>query len=336
MAVPYQSGYTIGNRYGFRYGPSSHVPATSDRYQIPEHNYIPPSSGGKNNSSPPPAMGTGASDSNNDNNLDANRSASANLSLNAAQNVTHPSGRQMHQPYSSPMDALGFFSPIPIQSGPAVPKNGFGAEGTISGRTGGVFKGGRSYDPITGYANQEYSTPLAWRNYMMDDPFENIFGDKNNQFKYDRTGTAEMQEVQFAKAKGLDTDSKEFKQKVLLDKGIPLSSLQGDDNPTLKATDIKNYKTGHTGLVAPKGSQFSITGKFQSGNAENKGPTVKEQSAFATRGNVGDDELGSPTDESPTLNQTNNLGGGYGIGKSTKAGSTMGLDDNPGQDTGGK
>jgi len=335
MAIPYQPAHRIQPTYGFRYGAQPHTDNVAPNYDIPNYEF--PENTSSGNTAAKTLDTTQNITSNFEGNEDSDNSiqnASAQLSLNAAQN--HPSGRQVHQPYSSPMDALGFLSPLPIQSSPAIPKTGFGAEGTISGRTGGVFKGGRSYDPITGYANQEYSTPLAWRNYMMDDPFENIFGDKNNQFKYDRTGTAEMQEVQFAKAKGLDTDSKEFKQKVLLDKGIPLSSLQGDDNPTLKATDIKNYKTGHTGLVAPKGSQFSITGKFQSGNAENKGPTVKEQSAFATRGNVGDDELGSPTDESPTLNQTNNLGGGYGIGKSTKAGSTMGLDDNPGQDTGGK
>jgi hypothetical protein len=190
MAVPYQPGYTIGNRYGFRYGPSSHVPATSDRYQVPDnYSYIPPDSSGNNKSASkqPTTMNTGASDSNNDDNLDANK-ASVKMSLDAAQmNVPHPSGRQVHHPYTSPMDALGFFSPIPIQSSPAIPKTGFGAEGTVSSRTGGVFKGGRSYDPITGYANQEYATPLAWRNYMLSDPFDNVFGDKNNQYEYARS-----------------------------------------------------------------------------------------------------------------------------------------------------
>ena len=87
MAIPYQQGYSISPRYGFRYGPSSHVPATTDRYVIPDNNYIPPPSSGTSTSGgaskQPLTMGTGSDEGGDDNTFTQNDSMAKSLAKNS-------------------------------------------------------------------------------------------------------------------------------------------------------------------------------------------------------------------------------------------------------------
>lgn len=271
MAIPYQSPYSYQPRFGFRYSGSDFAPPTSPinspnyTMEVPEY---------KAPAKPIPAASNSTvmgSDNDSDN---GSAQESNQLSIDRANQNIGQLNLEEEQPENT-----GMFSPSPsvtdfipfsglFSNEPAVPKSGFGSQGSYSSRTGGQFKDGRSYDPITKYANNEYANQNSFLqgNYMsniLNDPFS----DPDNAFKYDRSPNAAMQDVQFSQAKGADTNTPEYKQKVLTNRGIPLSSLQGDDNPTMAATNINNYTTGSSGsLAAPIGSQYSITGTFNTGS----------------------------------------------------------------------
>jgi len=263
--TPYQPVPSIQPKYGFRYSSSTFAPAVSP-IDVPPMVYT----STRGTKSSPTTVGTGQVMGSDDSNQENSSAAdSTQLSIDKANeeignmNMEDEQGKMMHSPEFNPMSLVPGIGTMSGLMGDSIPKSGFGADGTYSALTGGKFDGGRSYDPITGYANQEYSTMGSFRDNFMSNPFANTFGDKANAYDYNRRFGDEMLEVQFAKDKGLDTDSTEFKQKVLTDKGIPISSLQGDDNPTMDATDINNYTIGPSGeLVAPTGSQYSITGTF--------------------------------------------------------------------------
>jgi hypothetical protein len=93
-------------------------------------------------------------------------------------------GQQMFGPKLDPRMALPGAMFMGIND-PAVPQSGYGADGTYSSLTGGQFSGGRSFDPITGAANQEYAN----RNSFLEGNYvtnlkDNIFGEP----KYDPFG----------------------------------------------------------------------------------------------------------------------------------------------------
>lgn len=293
MAIPYQPAHRIQPTYGFRYGAQPHTDNVAPKYNIPTYEFPESTSGDNKAKTLDTTQNMTSNFEGNEDSDNSVQNASNQLSLNAAQNVPNPSGRQVHQPYSSPMDALGFLSPVPIQSSPAVPKTGFGADGTVSGRTGGIFKDGRSYDPLTGYANQEWSSPLAWRNYMTTDfmgsegnRFPNVLGDVNNAFDYKRGDSDKILERQFAEDKGIDTNietNPDWTKKFLLDKGIPQHSFADSDgnldkkNPSVLASNIDNYVMVNGKLAAPPGSQFTKTNSWFGGTREEYEALMREQ-----------------------------------------------------------
>jgi len=170
---------------------------------------------------------------------------------------------------------------VPAMAFAPEPGAGFkGSEGTI-GPNGGMFNSaGREIDQITGQAYNSYGSASQFYNgtYMSNIRDQDTISgalsagisDPDNAFDYNEPGTFDefgdrygSQEEQFAKSKGLDTTSPEFKQKVALSKGIPASSLDGANNPTVAAQDINNYSPTN---AAPAGSQYSMTGIFSSDN----------------------------------------------------------------------
>ena len=180
---------------------------------------------------------------------DGSSTASTQMSINQAKSnmaadrvPDQIKGQQMYGPNLDPKMAIPGATFMGFND-PAVPTSGYGTPGTYSSLTGNQFdKDSRGVDPITGYAMPEYGTSKAFANQIVDDPFGNVFGDPKNAFTYDRQIGAQPQEVQFAKNKDINTNTNVFKQKTLLDKGIPLTSLNMESyNPTVEALDINNY-----------------------------------------------------------------------------------------------
>ena len=169
------------------------------------------------------------------------------------------------------------------------PKGPYGTEGTVSGLTGGVFdKNGRSFNPISGYANQEYKDRASWTDRMFGKGAVRDFwlGDKPNAYDYKRYTGAPILERQFAEAKGLDTNietNPAWTKDLLLQTNISPSSYldsEGDlqkNNPTVLATNMNNYVMVNGKLVAPPGSQLTKTGGWFQGKMEDYENLLKEQ-----------------------------------------------------------
>lgn len=285
--IPFQPAYSLNPKYGFRYGPSSFVGSTtkaggnpvgglnlnnSDSYGVPPLNNPTVTSGNS-------TMDGGDSD-NGSAQASIDMSTQASLANNGKQADTDP-----NMIASSLVGFLGTAAGVPL-SGAAgfgtVPRDGYtGSEGTI-GPNGGMFNSaGREIDQRTGQAYNSYGSGSQFYNgtYMSNIRDQDTIGgaliagisDPDNAFDYEEPGSVMNEfgdrygskEEQFAKSKGLDTTSPEFKQTVLLDKGIPPSSLDGENNPTVAAMDINNYSPTN---AAPAGSQYSMTGNFSTGS----------------------------------------------------------------------
>jgi len=282
MAIPYQPSYQIQPTHGFRYGAQPHANNVAPTYEVPAYEAPPSidSSPTKNKT----LDNNKSVVSNFEGNEDRDNSALSNqLSLDAAQSVqprnydAEEKGIFNQGQVYSPEFSLGALMPLGMGSGPVSPTTGFGSKGSISGNTGGIFdEKGRSYDSITGAYNPEFANAASFRSYMMTDPLgtkenplPNILGDRDNAFKYERDKTGKRTNTsasgfEFAMANsplnegGLTEAEKNLiAKKVGVDQGIAESSLE-NDGPTIKAIRGEGYIDG----VAPKGSQFSSTGKF--------------------------------------------------------------------------
>lgn len=283
MTKPYQPSFSIQPTYGFRYMSQPFANNVSSGYTPPNANYIPPKPKVQSDYVPPQINNQAVMDTSDSDNPNAEISKQMSLDIaptvaprdyDAEEKGIFNSG-QTFSP--SPKGMLSAVTPFGLGSftGPAIPDKGYGSEGSISGLTGGVFQGGRSYDPITGYAKPEFATTRAFTNYMLEDPFANTFGDKNNQFSYERDkerNNPQAQSFQFAMAKSplaeggvTEAEKNTIAKKIGVDAGIAESSLNTDGgqyNPTISAIKGEGYING----AAPKGSQFSSTGTFQSGS----------------------------------------------------------------------
>lgn len=307
MAIPYQPSYTINPKYGFRYSGSSFAPPTSPinapdyTMQVPEY---------KEPAKPIPTTSSSAvmgSDGDSDN---GSAQASTQMSLDQANknisNTRDSNSYNMNITGTTPGMYGPAFDPSMLVPGssfmgidaPAVPKSGFGSQGSYSSLTGGQFKDGRSYDPILGYANPEYANRNSflqgnYMNNLMDnisgepkyDPFGDVinndplgafFSDPDNAFNYsvnnpNRTNSNQAQAYEFAlensplgkDADGMtQADKNTIAKKIGLDMGIAESSL-GANSATTDAIQGLGYSD--TG-AATQGSQFSSTGTFSTGN----------------------------------------------------------------------
>ena len=286
MTKPYQPSFTIQPTYGFRYMSQPFADNVSSGYIPPKFDYSSPSPKVKPNYEPPQVNNEAVMDTSDSSNPSAE--ASKQMSLDVASSVAPRdydaeergifNKGEVFGP--SPTGIVSAVSPIGLGSftGPAVPTEGYGSDGSISSLTGGVFDEGRSYDPITGYANPEFATSQAFTNYLLEDPVGNVFGDSDNQFAYDRDKdrpNPQAQSFQFAVANsplsegGTTQDEKDtIAKKIALDEGIAESSLQGQNNPTINAIQGVGYIDG----AAPKGSQFSSTNTFSSGSVDYSDP----------------------------------------------------------------
>jgi len=180
MAIPYQPGYSISPRYGFRYGPSSHAPATSNGYQVPDdYTYIPPDSSGNNKSvaKQPTTMGTGSNDSSDDD----NSMQSDAMARSVAQS------RGYNQVQGNPLAGLANMIPV---VGPEVSKqmglqNNYGKKGTADAQGNAFGDKGFAYDLRTGAPAASYKDRETFYNVRKDnyntlrdlgqDPFQSIF-----------------------------------------------------------------------------------------------------------------------------------------------------------------
>jgi len=286
MTKPYQPSFSIQPTYGFRYMSQPFADNVSSGYTPPNPNYIPPKPKVQPDYVPPQVNNQAVMDTSDSNN--PNAEISKQMSLDVAPTVAPRdydaeekgifNKGEVFNP--SPKGMLSAITPFGLGSftEPAIPAKGYGSEGSISGLTGGVFQGGRSYDPITGYAKPEFASTRAFTNYMIEDPFANTFGDKNNQFVYNRDKdrpNPQAQEFQFAMAKSplaeggvTEAEKDTIAKKIGVDAGIAESSLQGQNNPTISAIKGEGYIDG----AAPKGSQFSSTGTFSSGTVDYSDP----------------------------------------------------------------
>jgi len=272
----YQSPYTYQPRFGFRYSGSDFAPPTSPintpHYTMDIPKYKAPAKPiSTTNSSA--VMGT---DGEHDNSSAANSTQlsldQANKDINDIRVPDQIKGNLMHSPEFNPMALVPGLGTVSGLMGDSIPKSGFGADGTYSSITGGKFDGGKSYDPITGYANPEYSTMGAFKDNFMSDPMGNLTGDPDNAFNYSKndptkTNSNMAQGFEFAMtnsplgkdADGMTQEDKNLiAKKIGLDMGIDESSL-GDNSATTDAIQGLGYSD--TGAATP-GSQFSSTGTF--------------------------------------------------------------------------
>jgi hypothetical protein len=218
------------------------------------------------------------------------------MSLNQANQNIGQQNIEEEQPENT-----GMFSPKPsvtdfipfgglFNTEPAIPKSGFGSQGSYSSNTGGQFKDGRSYDPITGVANQEYANQNSFLqgNYMtnlMDnisgepkyDPFGDVinndplgafFSDPDNAYKSSSdpsAGTGSYQQaIQNSNKEGsanfgMGTLSNQdmIMRKVGADSGIPDHSLvktriEKDGSKTILGTTKQGAQIKGQDLHLPK------------------------------------------------------------------------------------
>ena len=304
--TPYQSAPSIQPKYGFRYSGSTFAPSMSPA-NIPPVQYTIPAYEAPTVAPTPYADNTSmtmGSDSDNGSAMASTQMSidQANKDINNA-NIGQDFGLQ--KTYGpSPMNMIPGYGLF----GPAVPTSGYGTPGTVSSLTGGTFdQQGRSIDPITGYANPEYATMGAFANQIMDDPLGNILGDPKNAFDYD-PDSLKSQTVQFAEAKGLDTDKAATKD--LLDRGISEASAQPGTATHDAQLGIGYSDTG----AAPTGSQYSKTGTFSTGNESVAAPSV-DSGVYS--GNMTDSNSDDSFDSySGSTSSTATAGQGQGTGTS--------------------
>ena len=327
--IPYQPSHSIQPKYGFRYSNSTFAPAISP-IDVPPLVYTntkpAPPAAVPNKSSP--VMGT---DGEHDNDSAA---ASTQLSLDQAnQNINdirvpdQIKGPMMYSPEFNPMSLVPGIGTMSGLMGDSIPKSGFGADGTYSGITGGRFDGGRSYDPITGVANQEYATMGAFKDNFMDDPLANTFGDKANTFtgfSDPSHGTGAYQQAIQNSYKegsanyGMGTLSNQDKimRKVGMDSGIPEHSLvktrtEKDGSKTILGTTKQGAQIKGQDLHLPK---FGQVEGVEYGKDEAHGMAAKQGGLQAGVYNEsGDQDDGS---SSGTTSATATAGQGKGTGTS--------------------
>lgn len=291
--IPFQPAYSINPKYGFRYGPSAFVDTTTKVGGNPVSdldltNSVPPLNTPTTNSSNSTTMDGGDND---------NGSAQAGIDMSTQASLDAGGIKGTTDSAQIPFGLASMVAPI----GSLMPEPGAGftgSKGTI-GPNGGMFnEAGREIDQITGEAYNSYGSGSQFYDgsYMsgirdaegFGNTIDAVFSDPDNAFSYEKPGSGMNEfgdrygskEEQFAKSKGLDTTSPVFKEKVLLNKGIPPSSLDGENNPTVAAMDINNYSgTG----AAPSGSQYSMTNTFSTDDNNNGG----NDNDF---GNMGGDE----------------------------------------------
>lgn len=311
--TPYQPAPSIQPKYGFRYSGSPFAPATNPA-NIPPVNYDIPSYEAPVTPSVPYTNNTTMNISDNDDNNQSSM-ASTQIALDAA-----PKNAPTYGPSFNPTSLVPGLGLAEALSSPAVPTSGYGTPGSVSSLTGGVFdEQSRSVDPVTGYANPEYGTIGAFTNQIMEDPLGNILGDPKNAFDYDPKST-KSQTVQFAEAKGLDTDKAATKD--LLDMGISEASAQPGTPTHDAALGIGYSPTG----AAPAGSQFSSTGTFttepRSGGVDKSAPESTGSAATSGGSQAGvyggdiTDEQDQGTNTSGTTSSTATAGQGKGTGTS--------------------
>jgi hypothetical protein len=304
--IPFQPAYSLNPKYGFRYGPSTFVDTTTKVGGNPVGGLDLTSSGVPPLNNPTMTSGNSTMDGGDNDNGSAqasiDMSTQASLANNGKQADTDP-----NTIFPNLIGMAGMGAGIPFAGAAAgfgaVPRDGYtGSEGTI-GPNGGMFNAeGREIDQITGQAYNSYGSTSQFYDgsYMsgikdakgFGNTFDAVLSDPDNAFSYKDPGSVMNEagdrygskEEQFAKSKGLETNTPEFRQKVLLDKGIPASSLDGEHyNPSVAAMDINNYSPTN---AAPAGSQYSMTGTFSSDSDNNNGNE-------SNTGGGGSDDYGS-------------------------------------------
>jgi len=238
---------------------------------------------------------------------------------------------EMYGPEFDPMMVVPGGSFLSMNA-PAVPKSGFGSQGSYSSLTGGQFKDGRSYDPITGYANQEYANRNSFLqgNYM-DNILNDPFSDPDNAFNYsvnnpNKANSNQAQSYEFAMANsplgkdadGMTQDDKNtIAKQIGIDRGISESSL-GANSATTDAIQGLGYSD--TG-AATSGSQFSSTGTFSTGDST-AAPSVNTGGVYG--GSITDEQDSGNNTGSTSSNATAGQGKGTGTSYADDAASSGG------------
>jgi len=307
MTKPYQPSFSIQPTYGFRYSSQPFAPNvgsinSANTGIIPDYEYKPDVKVPNKPMSPvTPQVMDSSSDDNNSEIAEASRQMSIDASKGKGE-VYGPSAQGL----------VGALSPFGMSSltGPAVPESGYGSPGSVSSLTGGVFnEEGRSVDPITGVANPEFATSRAFTDYIYNDPFANVFGDKDNAFRKSSDpsfGTASYQQAiqnsykEGSPNAGMGTLSNQDKimMKVGMDSGIPEHSLmktriEDDGTKTYLGTTKKGAQIKGQDLHLPT-----------FGNIEGVEYTKDEAHGMAAKAGGSQAGVYNPDDSSPSLSGT--------------------------------
>jgi lysozyme len=154
MAVPYQPTYTLNPKYGFRYGPSTFGPTTTNLTSPP------PVGLDGSSAAPPPVMGSQEGqynqnlDGGSDYLQDQQTQQQNQARITQAQSYGYTQGVQNPSSLLRAVPVVGNFIADSI---PSNAKYNYGTSGTYDAE-GNVFdSSGRAYNPITGAPAQSYS-----------------------------------------------------------------------------------------------------------------------------------------------------------------------------------